>query len=164
MCIRDRLLDRAAAYTDTDVITICRFSGAGWDRKGEPGDGDFYLSAAEERMVNDVLSRFKNIIVVINAGAQTDSEWYHSNDRISSVLYAWQGGMEGGLAIADILCGDVNPSGKLADTFAKRFSDYPSSESFNESDNYVKYYEDIYVGYRYFETVSDSYDLSLIHI
>lgn len=152
------LLDRAAAYTDTAVITICRFSGEGWDRKGEPGDGDFYLSAAEERMVNDVLSRFKNIIVVINAGAQTDSEWYHSNDRISSVLYAWQGGMEGGLAIADILCGDVNPSGKLADTFAKRFSDYPSSESFNESDNYVKYYEDIYVGYRYFETVSDAYD------
>ena len=60
--------------------------------------------------------------------------------------------MEGGLAIADVLCGDVNPSGKLVDTFAKRYSDYPSSDSFHKSDDYVKYYEDIYVGFRYFET------------
>ncbi len=151
------MLDRAAAYTDTAIITICRFSGEGWDRHGEPYDGDFYLSRSEEKMVNDVLDRFANVIAVINAGAQTDTEWYHSDSRISSVLYAWQGGMEGGLAIADILCGDVNPSGKLVDTFAKRFSDYPSSESFSESDDYVKYYEDIYVGYRYFETVKDAY-------
>lgn len=143
----------AKAYTDTAIITICRFSGEGWDRKGEKLDGDFYLSAAEEKMVNTVLDNFKNIIVVINSGAQTDTEWYHSNDRISSVLYSWQAGMEGGLAIADILCGDVNPSGKLVDTFAKAFSDYPSSESFSESPDYVKYYEDIYVGYRYFETI-----------
>lgn len=147
------LLDKAAAYTDTALITICRFSGEDWDRKGEPQDGDFYLSGQEEKMIAEVLDRFKNIIVVINAGAQTDSEWYHSNDRTSSVLYAWQGGMEGGLAIADIICGDVTPSGKLADTFAKRFSDYPSSDSFEESEDYVKYYEDIYVGYRYFETI-----------
>lgn len=147
------LLDKAAAFTDTAIITICRYSGEAWDRKGEPQDGDFYLSANEEKMISSVLERFKNIIVVINAGAQTDSEWYHSNDKISSVLYAWQGGMEGGLAIADVICGDVTPSGKLVDTFAKRFSDYPSSDSFEESDDYVKYYEDIYVGYRYFETV-----------
>ncbi len=147
------LLDKAAAFTDTAIITICRYSGEAWDRKGEPQDGDFYLSAQEEKMINSVLDRFKNIIVVINAGAQTDSEWYHSNDKISSVLYAWQGGMEGGLAIADIICGDVTPSGKLVDTFAKRFSDYPSSDSFEESEDYVKYYEDIYVGYRYFETI-----------
>lgn len=147
------LLDKAAAFTDTAIITICRYSGEAWDRKGEPQDGDFYLSANEEKMISSVLERFKNIIVVINAGAQTDSEWYHSNDKISSVLYAWQGGMEGGLAIADIICGDVTPSGKLVDTFAKRFSDYPSSDSFEESEDYVKYYEDIYVGYRYFETI-----------
>ena len=151
--IPDELLAGARAFTDTAIITICRFSGEGWDRKGELHDGDFYLSEQEEKMVSTVLENFKNIIVIINAGAQTDSEWYHSDDRIASVIYAWQGGMEGGLATADVLCGDVNPSGKLVDTFAKRFSDYPSSESFSESDDYVKYYEDIYVGYRYFETV-----------
>ncbi len=152
------LLSLAKAYTDTAIITVCRFSGEGTDRKGEIGDGDFYLSEQEEKMVKTVLDNFKNIIVAINAGAQTDTEWYYSNDKISSVLYSWQAGMEGGLAVADILCGDINPSGKLVDTFAKRFVDYPSSESFNESDDYVKYYEDIYVGYRYFETIPGAAD------
>ena len=57
------------------------------------------------------------------------------------------------LAEADILCGDVNPSGKLTDTFAASFDDDPSSESFNESENYVCYTDDIFVGYRYFETI-----------
>ena len=147
------LLEEAKRFTDTAIITICRFSLEAYDRKGEEYDGDFYLSREEEKMVNTVLDNFKNVIVVINAGAQTDSEWYHENDRVSSVLYSWQSGMEGGLAIADILVGDVNPSGKLVDTFAKKFLDYPSADTFNASRDYVKYYEDIYVGYRYFETV-----------
>lgn len=62
------------------------------------------------------------------------------------------GGIEGGLAAADILCGDVNPSGKLTDTFAQTLEDYPSSEGFHESLDYVNYEEDVYVGYRYFES------------
>lgn len=147
------LLLQAAAYTDTAVISICRFSQEAHDRKGEYHDGDFYLSEQEEKLVEDVLAHFKKIIVVINAGAQTDTQWYKDDARIGAVLYGWQAGMEGGLATADILCGDVNPSGKLVDTFAGRFSDYPSSDSFHESIDYVKYYEDIYVGYRYFETI-----------
>ena len=60
--------------------------------------------------------------------------------------------MEGGLATADILSGDVNPSGKLSDTYAKDLEDYPSTANFHESAFYVDYTEDIYVGYRYFET------------
>ena len=64
--------------------------------------------------------------------------------------------MEGGTVIADILCGDVNPSGKLTDTFAKTFDDYPSAETFNENDDFVNYFEDIYVGYRYFETIPNA--------
>lgn len=151
--IPEALLIKAKNFTDTAIITICRFSAEGYDRKGEEYDGDFYLSREEEKMVNTVTENFKNVIVIINAGAQTDSEWYHENNKISSVLYAWQSGIEGGLAIADVLCGDVNPSGKLVDTFAKKFADYPSADTFNESDDYVKYYEDIYVGYRYFETI-----------
>lgn len=152
------LIDEAKAYTDTAIITICRYSTESFDRKGELYDGDFYLSHEEESMVNTVMDNFKNVIVIINAGAQTDTEWYHSNEKIGAVLYAWQGGMEGGLATADILCGDVNPSAKLVDTFAKTFADYPSSESFDESEDYVKYYEDIYVGYRYFETLPGAKD------
>ena len=75
------------------------------------------------------------------------------NPKIEAVLLAWQGGMEGAMSEADILCGDVNPSGKLTDTFAASFDDYPSSCNFNESDDYVCYTDDIFVGYRYFETI-----------
>ena len=156
--VPQNLLNQAKAFANTAIITISRFSGEDSDRRGEPSVGDFYLSKQEEKMIRDVCENFKNVIAVINSGAQTDTEWYRSNDKISAVLYAWQGGMEGGLAIADILCGDVNPSGKLVDTFAKRLTDYPSTESFKESKTYVKYYEDIYVGYRYFETIGTAYD------
>lgn len=82
-----------------------------------------------------------------------DTEWFKNNDKISAALLAWQGGIEGGLATADVLCGDVNPSGKLADTLASSFDDYPSSYNYNESYDYVEYTDDIYVGYRYFETI-----------
>lgn len=146
-------LREAAAFTDTAIVTICRFSGEGWDRKGEKQDGDFYLSEKEEKMIKDVTDNFAKVIFVINAGAQIDCSAFAENEKVSSVLYSWQGGMEGGLAVADILTGAVDPSGKLVDTFAGKFSDYPSSESFSESNDYVKYYEDIYVGYRYFETI-----------
>ena len=104
-------------------------------------------------MVKTVTDNFKNVIVVLDVGGMVDTSWFKNNDKISSVLLAWQAGMEGGLAIADILCGDAVPSGKLVDTFADSFDAYPSSANFNESEDYVEYNEDIYVGYRYFETI-----------
>ncbi len=151
--IPEELLGAARRYTDTAVVTINRFSGEGWDRKGIPGDGDFYLSAEEEAMVQTVTETFSRVIVVLDVGGMVDSSWFKDNDRIGAVLLAWQAGIEGGLAVADILCGDVNPSGRLVDTFAGGFEDYPSSANFNDSEDYVEYTEDIYVGYRYFETI-----------
>ena len=151
--IPGELLAQAKAWTDTAVISICRFSGEGWDRKGIPGDGDFYLTAEEQKMVETVCGNFDRVIVVLNVGGMVDTSWFRANDRIQAVLLAWQGGIEGGLAAADLLCGEVSPSGKLTDTFAGSFDDYPSSEGFNESEDYVEYTEDIYVGYRYFETI-----------
>ncbi len=171
----DALISGAKQFTDTAVITISRFSGEGWDRSsieynGEYNpwetetsmpkisgtifpDGDFYLSAEERKMIDTVLENFQNVAVVLNIGGVIDTTWIRDDARIASALCAWQGGMEGGLAAAEILTGRVNPSGKLADTFAERIEDYPSTENFHESVDYVDYTEDIYVGYRYFETI-----------
>lgn len=151
--IPENLLKEAKAWADVAVISICRFSGEGWDRKGIPGDGDFYLTREEQAMVDTVTANFDKVVVVLNVGGMVDTSWFRNNDRIQSVLLAWQGGIEGGLAAADLLCGDGNPSGKLTDTFAGSFDDYPSSAGFNDSEDYVDYNEDIYVGYRYFETI-----------
>ena len=174
----DELLNEAREYTDTAVITICRFSGEGWDRKCEAAqdgyvldgeekrnselsakifeNGDFCLTNAENAMVEKVKKAFPHVIVVMNVGGIVDTKWFRDCDEIQSVLMAWQGGMEGGLATADILCGDVNPSGKLSDTYAKDLEDYPSTANFHESPNYVEYTDDIYVGYRYFETIAQA--------
>lgn len=173
--VPEELLKKARAFTDTAVISICRFSGEGWDRTNqiikdmenvpatEKGavdiaaqifeDGDFYLSHAEKALVEMVKAAFDKVIVVMNVGGMVDTGWFKDEDRIQSVLMAWQGGIEGGLAAAELLMGHGNPCGKLVDTFAKKLEDYPSTASFHESEQYVDYTEDIYVGYRYFETV-----------
>ena len=96
---------------------------------------------------------FKNVIVILNVGGMVDTSWFAYDDQIQSALLALQGGMEGGLAAAELLVGDGNPSGKTVDTFAKSLDDYPSTYNFHESRNYVDYTDDIYVGYRYFETI-----------
>ena len=148
---------KAREFTDTAIISISRFSGENWDRgvKGDPlfEDGDFYLSNAETAMVEKVKALFPKVVVVMNVGGMVDTEWFFAEDKIQAVLMAWQGGMEGGTATAELLLGMGNPCGKLVDTFAKRLEDYPSTENFHESDSYVDYIEDIYVGYRYFETI-----------
>ncbi len=178
--VPEELLKKARIYTDTAVITICRFSGEGWDRKSvtdtknknlweqeksltkKSGElfenGDFYLTHAESDMVNRVKERFPKVIVVMNVGGMVDTGWFVKDDKIQSVLMAWQGGMEGGLAAAELLCGIGNPSGKLSDTLANRLEDYPSTYNFHESEDYVDYTEDIYVGYRYFETIPGASD------
>lgn len=171
------LLGRARAFTDTAVIAISRFSGEGWDRSVQSSDqklmhvesmelyeaaekiferGDFYLSRAEEAMVDKVKKAFPRVILVMNVGGMVDSSWFVRDRAIQSVLMAWQGGMEGGLAAAELLVGEGNPCGKLADTFAGKLEDYPSSKAFHESEDYVDYTDDIYVGYRYFETIPNA--------
>ena len=174
----ENLLKGAGAFAELAIVSICRFSGENWDRtteldagrktstelSGAEGDllkraaevferGDFYLSAAEEKLIAQVKGIFDKVVVVLNTGAVISSSWFANDPGISSVLMAWQAGMEGGLAEADILCGDVNPSGKLADTFAGRLEDYPFSGDFHQALEYVNYTEDVYVGYRYFETI-----------
>ncbi len=150
------LLEKVKNEADAAIITISRYSLEDKDRTSRPYDGDYYLNYEEEAMVKAVCENFNKVVVVLNTGSVMDVKWFKDNNKISSALLAWQAGMEGGLAIADILCGDVNPSGKLTDTFTESFDDFPSSYSFNESDDFVDYTEDIYVGYRYFETIPDA--------
>lgn len=116
-------------------------------------DGDFYLTAREKAMLAMVKERFENIAVVLNIGGVIDLSWIKNDDQIGAALLGWQGGMEGGLAMAELLTGKGNPSGKLVDTFAASVDDYPSTANFHESFDYVNYTEDIYVGYRYFEII-----------
>ena len=169
------LVDSARGNADVAVIVLSRFSGEGWDREPvfyqEPDypwpdelnmprkakdifpRGDYYLTGEEQHVVNQVCAAFDKVAVVLNAGGVVDVSWFCENDRISSALLAWQGGMEGGAAIAALLTGKANPCGKLPDTFARDLSDYPSTAHFHDSPHYVEYAEDIYVGYRYFETL-----------
>ena len=150
--IPQELIKGACEFADTAIVTISRYSGEYWDRSEQKGD--FYLDDAEMKMVEVACANFDKVIAVLNVGGIIDTEWFKDNEKVNSALLAWNPGMEGGLAVGDIVCGDVNPSGKLTDTFAKSFTDYPSSEHFNDSEMFVKYYEDIYVGYRYFETIN----------
>ncbi len=149
--VPENLIKSASENSDVAVITIHRFSCEFYDRIADKGD--FYLTDTEKNMVDKVTAAFDRTVVVLDVGGMIDVSWIKNNPKIDSVLLAWQAGMEGGLAVADILCGDVNPSGKLVDTFAEKFSDYPNADTYNESDLYVNYFEDIYVGYRYFETI-----------
>ena len=82
-----------------------------------------------------------------------DCEHFADNDKVQGILFGWQGGLEGGAAVADILCGDVCPSGKLADTIPVSYYSYQNAEEFLTGFEHLDYYDDIYVGYRYFETV-----------
>lgn len=174
--VPEDLLAEAREFADTAVITISRFSGEGWDRrtvvnKDDPykltpdeqrmfdlsseifPDGDFYLTGPEKAMIAKVTETFPKVIVVLNVGGMVDTCWFRDNEKVQGALLAWQGGMEGGLAMADVLVGDVDPSGHLTDTFAKDLDDYPSTAGFHKTTSYVDYEEDIYVGYRYFETI-----------
>lgn len=149
--IPDALFNAARDFTDTAVVVLNRISGEGCDRDGRKGD--FCLTDKENALVDRVSGAFDKCIVVLNFGGVVQIAHLQENPNIQAILLAWQAGMEGGLATADILCGDVNPSGKLATTFARTLADYPSAEHFDDSDFYVEYLEDVYVGYRYFETI-----------
>ena len=135
---------------DNDVSLVIIGRTAGEDQDNNAGPGSYCLTETEEDMIRRVCQVSKRTVVVLNVGNIIDMSWvekYHPQ----AVLYAWQGGQEGGNGVADVLTGKVCACGKLTDTIAQSIEDYPSTENFgNPFKNYYK--EDIYVGYRYFET------------
>ncbi|MGX7076308.1 glycoside hydrolase family 3 protein [Globicatella sanguinis] len=139
-----------SASEDSEIALIVIGRAAGEDRENVLEEGSYYLTQKEKQMIDQVTHYFEKVVLVINSGNVIDLSWTE-NYAFSAILFAWQGGMESGNAIADVLMGDVNPSAKLPDTIARHYEDYPSAKQFGHEE-YVEYLEDIYVGYRYFET------------
>lgn len=140
------------ATGDTAVVVIGRSSGE--DRENALEKGSYYATDEELALLKNVTSVFDKTVVLFNIGCIMDLSFLEQfGDKVSAVLVVWQGGMESGNAVADILCGKVSPSGKLPATFAKEYEDFPSAGDFGNKE-YNNYTEDIYVGYRYFETFS----------
>jgi beta-glucosidase len=146
-CTED-VVEAAARRSDVALVIVGRTAGEDQDNHKEPGS--YYLTDIELDMIRRVAAKFSRMAVILNVGNIIDMSWVEET-KTPAVLYAWQGGQEGGNGVCDVLMGRVNPCGKLADTIATRIEDYPSDANFgNEVRNF--YQEDIYVGYRYFET------------
>lgn len=139
--------------SETAVFVISRIAGEGADRQAE--GGDYFLTEEEHCRLEAVCRLYQNVVIIVNAGGQIDLSFLDEFCNIKGLLILVQPGMEGGNALADILSGKVNPSGKLTDSWAYQYEDYPNSETFSHNNGNVEreYYEEgIYVGYRYFDT------------
>lgn len=125
---------------------------AGEERENQLKQGSYYLTDIEKHNIDTICNNFDNVIIVLDCGNIIDMAWTEEyEDKISAILFAGLGGQESGNAVGDVLSGKVNPSGKLTDTIARKYNDYPSSKNFGNKE-FNNYQEDIYVGYRYFET------------
>lgn len=146
----DETVKKASEESDAALIIIGR--AAGEDRENTLTKGSYYLTDEERHLIDQVCKNFSNVTVLLDCGNVMDMSWILDyNDRLRGIVYAWQGGMESGNAVADVLYGKVNPSGKLTDTIAVKYEDYPSAKHFGGK-LFNTYVEDIFVGYRYFET------------
>lgn len=144
----EELTAQAAREADAAIVIIGRTAGE--DRDNQPVRGCWFLTQEEETMLERVCRTFRRTIVLLNIGNIMDMNWvarYHP----AAVLCIWQGGQEGGNGVLDLLTGEVSPSGKLTDTIAGAITDYSSDRNFGDPARNI-YQEDIYVGYRYFET------------
>ncbi len=148
MPLSETLVRNAAAESDVAIVTIGR--AAGEDRDNELTKNSYYLHPEEKALLKSVTAEFNKVIVLMNIGGVMDFSELQQYS-LNALMIVWQGGMESGNAVADLLCGKVSPSGRLADTIAVKYEDYPSSNNFGGKD-FNHYTEDIYVGYRYFET------------
>lgn len=152
MPIDEAFAKEQAAKTNKALYIIGRTAGE--DKDNAIWQGSYILTDEEKENLRNITKAFDNVCIVLNVSNIIDLSWINDeeyNGSIKSVIIVWQGGMEGGTAVADVLSGAETPSGKLADTIAYSIEDYPSTKNFgNEFKNL--YEEDIYIGYRYFET------------
>ena len=148
MPLDDDFVRAAAQRAETAFIVIGRTAGEDQDNSNTPGS--FLLTEGEENMLALVCRHFKKSVVLLNVGNIIDMQWVMRYNP-GAVAYIWQGGQEGCRGVLDVLNGTVNPCGKLPDTIACTPADYPAADHYGADDRNI-YAEDIYVGYRYFET------------
>ncbi len=144
-----------AAKTEADIAiyVLSRVAGEGKDRSS--GAGDYKLTEEERGQLADICAYYAHVVVAVNTGGIVDLSFMEEHPNIEALLYIVQPGMEGGNAFADVISGAVTPSGKLTDSWAYRYEDYPNSATFSGNNGNVEeefYEEGIYVGYRYFDT------------
>ena len=141
------------AEADVALYVHSRTAGEGADRFASPGD--YYLTGEEEAFISRLCECYSHVALILNLGGIVDLEFADKYPAIQSILYVSQPGMEAGNAMADVISGAVTPSGKLTDSWARAYEDYPNSETFSHNNGNVTeefYEEGIYVGYRYFDT------------
>ena len=143
----------AAKESDTAIYVIRRNAGEGGDRKLEKGD--YYLSDQEMNNLKTIAKHFAHTIVVLNT-CVIDTNFLLDIPGIDAVLLMSISGNESGNSLADVLTGKSAPTGRLADTWARQYADYPASATFASNDGnslQEDYNEDIFVGYRYFDSM-----------
>lgn len=147
------ILEEQLEEADAVIYIISRVAGEGKDRNAT--EGDYYLTAKEKQQLQEIAGYHKNIVLLVNTGAQIDITDLHVREAIKSIVYISQPGMEAGHVIADILSGKVNPSGHLTTTWSRKYEDFPNAATFSHcnGDTTNEYYEEgIYIGYRYFDS------------
>ena len=139
--------------TDTAIYVISRVAGEGADRHA--GQGDYLLTDAEEAHIHALCAAYPKVVLLLNVGGVIDLGILDREPNVKAVLLIGQPGMESGHAVADALSGKHPVSGKLTNTWALRYEDYPNAATFSHMNGDVRheiYHEDLYVGYRYFDT------------
>ena len=149
----------AAAYADKAVYILNRTAKEGADTSA----AEFGLTVKEKSELQKVCAAFggKPVIVVLNSGLMINCGFANGREDgiyADAVITAPYMGIRGVKILCETMVGDINPSGNTVDTYAKQLTDYPSYKGFNENASYSTYYEDIYVGYRYFETFNIEVD------
>ena len=152
MELNEALVEEAAEKNEYAIVILARTAGE--DKDNKMLEGAYCLTSIEEDMLQKVRKSFAKMIVLLNTGNIMDMS-FMDQYRPDAVMYVWQGGMIGGLGTVDVLTGKVCPSGRLSDTIAAQMSDYPADPYFGGLEQNL-YVEDIYVGYRYFESVAKS--------
>ena len=146
-------VDPAAAPAELAIYVISRNSGEGKDRDAAPGD--YELSDKEKADLELLAAGYPRLVVLLNVGGVIDAGFFKGLKNLGALLLISQAGAVTGDAVADCLLGVTPPSGRLTDTWAAKYADYPSSASFGKNDGdtaHEEYSEGIFVGYRWFDT------------